>query len=117
MARNKAPWFKFFADQYIIDPAIQAMSLEERGICQTLYAYMWMNTVKRGHLLLDRDTPIPDEQIATKMLGISLTHWKQVNSSLVFKKKIKQGKKKQWYSPWLCKQKTKYELYGKQKEK
>ena len=117
MARNKAPWFKFFADQYIIDPAIQAMSLEERGICQTLYAYMWMNTIKRGHLYLDKNTPISDEQIATKMLGISIQKWKSVCASPLFLKKFKRGKKNQWFSPWLSKQKTKYELYGKQKEK
>ena len=117
MARNKAPWFKFFADQYIIDPTIQAMTLEQKGICQTLYAHMWMNPVKRGHLYLDKNIPIPDEQIAKTILGISLTKWKHTYSSPHFKKKIKRGKKNQWYAPWLCKQKTKHELYGKQSEK
>jgi len=111
----KLPYFPLNPWEYLLDDKIDSLSLEEEGANLRLWSYEWINKVKRGHLLKDKKTPIPDDKIAKKV-RLSAEKFEK------FKKKIleinlhKIGKNGELYSLRLSKYKTKYELYDKGSE-
>lgn len=110
MPRPPTPYFQFYAGEFLEDEKIKVLSLEERGALVTLWAQMWVNGVKRGTLLLTKNLPIPDEEIAYT-LKLSNENFLKIKSKFVDELEIlKIGKRKELYSERLRKFKTRWEL-------
>jgi len=117
LARNKTPYWKCFADDYLSDTNVKLMTFEERGVCHTLWCMAWTNKYKRGHLLKDHKRAITDEEIAKDLLNLTNSVWIKIKKSLLDKSKLKVGRKCQLYVPWMAKYKSNYEKYEKQTRK
>ncbi len=113
---SKLPYFPLDARDYLLDDKLPSLSYEERGLLMDLWCHMWINKVKRGHLLNRENgsiTGFSDQQIAN-ILRI------KVDAVAPLKQKLSKevpilviGKYGELYSERLSKYKTQYELYEK----
>lgn len=112
----KLPYFPFDPFEYITDTKIQRLNHEELGILQLIWAYLWINPVRRGHFLESFNgsiQSIPDDIIAEK-LRLTPEKWAEIKKKLVTHVPVlKIGKLGEVYSKRLSNYKTKYELYEK----
>lgn len=116
MARPPTPWFKFFAGEFLEDEKVKVLSLEERGALVTLWSMMWVNGIRRGSLFLTPKTPIPDSEIA-HALRLSEGDWMKLKLKFTEELELlKVGGKRELYSKRLRNYKTKWELYGGQRD-
>lgn len=116
MPRPKAPYFPLYASELLCDPKTIQLSNEELGMLIRLWAWMWINDVQRGSLLIEWKVPMPDETIS-KLVGLGLSDFQKLNLKLTDQLHIlKRGKYGELYSKRLRNHKTKYELYDKQTE-
>lgn len=98
MARPKTPYFPFWATEYLTDPAVRALTLEERGAFIEVLCWAW-NAPRRGLLMHGNGEPFSDnfiyqtilqnhpksEAIFERLLGFSLIHRSFIgNSSEVY---------------------------------
>ena len=113
----KLPYFPFDAREYLLDTKVRALSKTERAIIVELWCWMWVNSVKRGHLLERTNGKIralSDEEIVS-MLQLTSEEWQVHRQKLVEKVGIlKIGKFGEMFSQRLSKHKTDWELYPRQ---
>lgn len=109
MAKSKTPWFPLFADSLLLDEKLKCLNLEEMGALFLLWARMWRNEVKRGHLLLTKTKPIPDEILAYD-LKIKLRKFFQLRDKFLSLSLLKKDKNGGLFSEKISNYKTKWEL-------
>ena len=70
-----APYFPFYPSDWLSDPNVQTLTMEEIGVYITLLAYMWRD---------GSDCSLPDDDIhLSRLLHISTKKWKQLRKVLV----------------------------------
>lgn len=60
MARPKAPWFPWFADEYLNDPAVRCLTLDECGFFIDFLSLVFLSPI-RGVALFGDSSTIPPE--------------------------------------------------------
>lgn len=116
MARKPTPWFPIYALELLEDEKLDELSHKELGMLLRLWCKMWQNGVRRGTLLLTKDAPISDKKIA-EFLHVKPDFFSKFSQKIVNELELlKRGKVGELYSQRLRNFKTKWELYGKQKE-
>jgi len=116
LPRQPTPYFQVYAAELLTDEKIEELSNEELGILLRLWSKMWVNGVERGTLLREQGVPISDEKLA-EFLRLSLEQWTQTKDRLVVDVKVlKLGENGELYSSRMRNFKTKWELYGDEKE-
>ena len=109
MAKSKTPWFPLFADSLLLDEKLKCLNLEEMGALFLLWAKMWRNPEKRGHLLLTKTKPISDEQLAYD-LRTKLRKFLQFRDKFLTLSLLKKDRNGALFSEKISNYKTKWEL-------
>ena len=105
----RLPYFPLYPHDYLLDEKIESLTVEEEGVLHRLWYYMWINKIKRGHLLYDSKTPISDEQLA-KRVKLLPEKWVICRDNLLKSGLVVIGNAKELFSRRLSKYKTPYEL-------
>jgi hypothetical protein len=111
---GKLPYFPLTPIELLYeDDKTPDLTNEELGIVVRLWSLMWINKIKRGHLLVQVNgakSPLPESKILS-ILHLTPEIWAIHRQNLVGKDKIlKVGKFKEIYSERLANYKTEWEL-------
>ena len=107
--KSNAPYFPLWANDILVDEKLELLTLEEMGVLFWLWARMWRNPYKRGHLLSDHTKPTPDELLSYKF-KLNLDIFLTIKNKFLTEKILKKGRYGELYSPKMSNYKTRWEL-------
>src|SRR3990167_4713257 len=77
---NKSPSFQFYSGDWLRDPGLRACSPATRGIWMDMLCLMDQSR-KRGCFVAGNQ--IPTDEVAARMLGVSLQEYQQAKQELI----------------------------------